>query len=135
VLRVRHRRRPVAAPDEGDVLCDPDPVRRVAGAAGANQAERRGELGRRLGFQPEHRPIEQRGLVEVVERRGQRHVVDAGKRSVRRPERPGRREVGQPARPSVGVGGDEEHGGAVRRCDRGQVGLVVAAAARQDRGE
>jgi hypothetical protein len=53
----------------------------VARGHAAHQPERRRELGGRLGFEAEHGAVEQRGLVDVVERRAQCHVVDAGQQA------------------------------------------------------
>ena len=96
----------------------------------------RGELVARLELQPEHRAVEQRRLVEVVERLRQRDVVDPGHvGGGAGARRAGGEEVGEPAVGVGGVGAAEEHRRAVGRGDRGEVRLVGAALARQQRGE
>ena len=104
----------------------------AARRAAADEAVGRGELGALLELEPEHRAVEQRRLVEVVERLRERDVVDAGQLGGRAgPRRAGGDEVGDPAVGVGGVGAAEEHRRAVGRRDRRQVGLVRAAVARQ----
>lgn len=120
VLRLADPRRPL----------DADPATAVGDHPAAHQSERRGELGRVLGFQPEHRAVEQRRLVVAVERLGERDVVepgDPGSGGVRIQQA----EVTEPAVRVACVGAAEEHRCPVRRGDRGQVGFVRPVAARQ----
>ena len=127
-----------SAAEHGDAQPDAGRPRRVGDGPVADQAERGRDLGGVLGRQAQQRAVEQRGLVEVVERLGQRDVVDVRDRS--RPGPPpsvragSAAEVGEPAvarRP----GAAEEHRGPVRGGDGGQVRLGRSAGAGEHRGE
>ena len=106
----------------------------VGGRSAADQTERRGELDGLARDEAEHRAVEQCGLVEVVDRLGERDPVGPGHEPVAAGTVAGGEEVGQPA---VGIGARtaEEDGGAVGGGDRAEVGLLGLADAGQDRGE
>ena len=67
----------LAAADQRDVEREADAAVGAAGGAAAEQPVGRGELGAVLELQPEHRAVEERRLVEGVERLRERDVVDA----------------------------------------------------------
>ena len=126
----------VAVADERDAEREAHAAVAGAGRAAAHEAVGRGELGAVLQLEPENRAVEQRRLVEVVERLRERHVVDAGELGAGvRPGRAGREEVGDPAVGVGGVGAAEEDRRAVGRRDRREVGLAGPAIAWQHGGE
>ena len=135
MLRLRDARRPFAAAQHGHAQAQPQRPLRVGDGPVAHQAERGRDLGRVLGREAQQAAVEQRRLVEVVERLGQRHVVDVGDRdrSLCRSGWIVAREVGEPA--VLGTRAAEEHRRAVRRGDGRQVRLGRTAGAGEQRGE
>ena len=124
-LRARHAGRPVASTQRSGAQRDSHAIARIARGPAADEPEGRGDLARLARNEAEHRPEEQRRLVEVVDRLGDRHMIDHREQRGGIGRRAGRAEVLEPALIVVGVA--EEESCAVRRGDRIQVGLIGAA--------
>ena len=90
-LRARHPGRPVTPPQRGGAQGDAHASCRVARRPAADEAEGGGDLGGLSRNESEDGTEEQRGLVEVVDRLGDRDMIDLRERGrrVQRMPRPG----------------------------------------------